>query len=128
MKIADVAKKFDLSTDTLRYYERVGLLPNVQRARNGFRDYSESDCEWIYFIKCMRASGISIEALSKYIHLFFQGDATVKERRDILLQERKKLIQRLEEMKNTLDKLDHKIETYNEKCLRYEESLLRKNK
>lgn len=54
MNIAEVSKKYDLTQDTLRYYERVGLLPRVNRTSSGIRDYSEEDCHWVEFIKCMR--------------------------------------------------------------------------
>lgn len=54
MTIAEVSKKFDISADTLRYYERIGLLPPVRRTSGGIRDYTQEDCNWVEFIKCMR--------------------------------------------------------------------------
>ena len=60
MNIAEVSKKYDLTQDTLRYYERVGLLPRVNRTSSGIRDYSEEDCHWVEFIKCMRQAGLPI--------------------------------------------------------------------
>ena len=63
MKIAEVSKEYGLSADTLRYYERIGLLPNVTRTASGIRDYSEQDCARVQFVKCMRAASVSIEAL-----------------------------------------------------------------
>jgi DNA-binding transcriptional MerR regulator len=70
--IAEVSKKYGLSADTLRYYERIGLLPNINRSNSGIRDYSEEDCRWIEYIKCMRSAGISIETLVEYVTLFHQ--------------------------------------------------------
>lgn len=61
MTIGEVSKIYDISVETLRYYERVGLIPEVVRRKSGVRDYSKTDCEWVYFIKCMRRAGISIE-------------------------------------------------------------------
>ena len=77
MTIAEVGKKYDLSVDTLRYYERIGLLPPVKRNTSGFRDYGEEECNWVYFIKCMRNAGISVEALTEYVSLFQQGVSTI---------------------------------------------------
>ena len=76
MSITEVSKKYGLSPDTLRYYERIGLIPPVHRTAGGVRDYTESDCNWVEFIKCMRGAGIQVEALIDYVALFQQGDAT----------------------------------------------------
>ena len=70
MKIAEVSKEYGLSADTLRYYERIGLLPNVTRTASGIRDYSEQDCARVQFVKCMRAASVSIEALIEYMALY----------------------------------------------------------
>ena len=86
MMIAEVSKRFGLSPDTLRYYERVGLIPPVNRTASGIRDYTEEDCRWIEFIKCMRGAGLSIEVLIKYVSLFQQGDATIDQRKELLQQ------------------------------------------
>ena len=67
MTIAETAKKYDISADTLRYYERIGLIPPVPRTRSGIRDYDESSCGWVEFIKCMRGAGLQIEALIEYV-------------------------------------------------------------
>ena len=60
MKIKEVSTLYGLSTDTLRYYERIGLIRNVPRDKNGVRNYSEENCHTIAFIKCMRAANVSI--------------------------------------------------------------------
>ena len=112
MKISEVSKKYDISAETLRYYEKVGLLPAVQKNSGGIRDYSETDCGWIEFIKCMRSAGLPIDVLKKYIELFNMGDNTVEERRQILINERKKLIEKRDAIQNTIDRLDYKIEIY----------------
>jgi DNA-binding transcriptional MerR regulator len=112
MTIAEVSKKFDLSQDTLRYYERIGLLHHVNRNKSGIRDYTEEDCKWVEFIKCMRSAGLSIEVLIEYISLFQQGDETINTRKDLLMEQRKLLITRMEDMKKTLERLNYKIERY----------------
>ena len=81
MTIAEVSKKYDISADTLRYYERIGLLPPVPRNKSGIRDYDEASCGWIELMKCMRAAGVQIEALIEYVALFQQGDSTINARK-----------------------------------------------
>ena len=110
--IADVSKKYELSADTLRYYERIGLIPEVNRNKSGIRDYTEEDCRWVEFIKCMRNAGLPIEALIDYVTLFQQGDETIEARKEILTQQRKQLIEKMEDMKKTVERLDYKIERY----------------
>ncbi len=107
-----MSKKFDLSQDTLRYYERIGLLHHVNRNKSGIRDYTEEDCRWVEFIKCMRSAGLSIEVLIEYVALFQQGDETIDTRKELLIEQRKQLITKLEDMKKTLERLDYKIERY----------------
>lgn len=112
MNIAEVSKKYGLTADTLRYYERIGLLPPVARNKSGNRDYGEVDCARIEFIKCMREAGLSIEVLTKYIHLFLEGDSTLKEREELLIKERDRLQERINLMQGTLKRLNHKISLY----------------
>ena len=68
MTIAEVSQKYDLTPDTLRYYERIGLLANIPRNKNGIRNYDEKSCKRIEFVKCMRNAGVEIEILIKYIN------------------------------------------------------------
>ena len=112
MTIAEICARFDLSHDTLRYYEKIGLIPTIQRKSSGIRDYSEEDCKWIEFIKCMRSAGLTIEFLSEYVRLFKEGDSTLDKRRDLLIDQRKQLSVRMREMQETLDRLDRKVERY----------------
>ena len=78
MTISEVSEKYGLTPDTLRYYERIGLIPPVPRTKSGLRDYDESSCNWIEFIKCMRGAGLQIEALIEYVALYQQGDSTIE--------------------------------------------------
>lgn len=112
MTIAEVGKKYGLSADTLRYYERIGLIPPVHRTKSGIRDYLEEDCKWVEFMKCMRAAGLSIEALIEYVALFRQGEDTAEARKNLLVEQRRSLCERIEEMQRTLDRLDQKISGY----------------
>lgn len=91
MTIAEVAKKYNLTTDTIRYYERIGLIPTIPRTEKGIRDFDEESCKWIEFIKCMRSAGMEIEILLEYVNLFKQGKTTVKLRKKLLEEQRKKI-------------------------------------
>jgi DNA-binding transcriptional MerR regulator len=122
MTIAEVGKKYDLTADTLRYYERIGLLPSVTRNSSGNRDYSEEDCRWVHFIKCMRSVGLSIEVLIEYVSLFQKGYDTVDARKELLLEQRRQIESKIEELTNTLKYLDTKIEGYEERMLKFEEN------
>lgn len=121
MTIAEVSRQFNLSQDTIRYYERIGLLPAVNRKKNGIRDFTEEDCKWVGFIKCMRSAGLPIEVLIEYVKLFEQGDETIEARKELLIEQRNELNKKMEEMKITVERLDGKIE-------RYEHGLLKKEK
>ena len=94
MNITEVSKKYDLSPYTLRYYERIGVLPNVTRTKNNIRDYSEKDCRWVEFIKCMRNVGMPIEVLIEYLPLFQQGDTTKEARKKLLIEQRNQFVDR----------------------------------
>ena len=89
MTIAEVSKNYEISADTLRYYERIGLLPPVPRTKSGIRDYDEDSLKWIQLMKCMRKAGVQIEALVEYVALFEQGTETVNARKNILVEQRR---------------------------------------
>ena len=114
MTISEVAKKYNLSADPIRSYERIGLIPRVNRSASGIRDFTENDCGWVEFIKCMRGAGLPIEALIDYVALFQQGDMTVEARKSILVEQRDVLAERMKEMQSTLERLNQKIEHYEE--------------
>ncbi len=112
MTITEVSQKYDLPQDTLRYYERIGLLPRMNRNKSGNRDYTEENCKWIEFIKCMRSAGMPIDVLLEYVGLFMQGDATIAARKELFVEQRRQLAARMEDMQKTLDRLDYKIAEY----------------
>ncbi len=98
MKIAEVSEQYRISADTLRYYERIGLIPTVNRTDSGIRDYTEADINRVEFIKCMRSAGLPIEVLIDYIGLVQQGDKTIEARKEILKEQRVLLMSRIKEM------------------------------
>lgn len=123
MKISHVSEQWGIPVDTLRYYERIGLLPAVNRSESGIRDYSELDLRRVEFVKCMRSAGLPVEVLARYMALVEQGDSTIEARKDILKRQRAELAVRVAEMKKTLDLLDHKIEVYEQKILEKEQAI-----
>lgn len=89
MTIKEVSEKYDISQDTLRYYERVGMIPKVNRTAGGIRDYQESDLGWVELAICMRGAGLPVEVMIEYVKLFQEGDATIPARLELLTEQRK---------------------------------------
>lgn len=123
MTITEVSGKFDIPQDTLRYYERIGLIPRVNRNKSGIRDYTEEDCKWVEFIKCMRSAGLPIEILIEYVGLFQQGDETIEARKELFIEQRRQLTAKMEDMKQTLERLDYKIASYEQAVMKKEKEL-----
>jgi DNA-binding transcriptional MerR regulator len=124
MKIAEVSEQYGISSDTLRYYERIGLIPTVNRNGSGIRDYNETDMKRVEFIKCMRSAGLPIEVLIEYVGLVQKGDKTIEAKKEILKEQRDLLTSRMIEMQKTLDILDHKISVYEDAVLKKEKELI----
>ena len=112
MTITEVSKKYGLTADTLRYYERIGLIPPVPRGKSGARDYGQESCQCVELMKCMRAAGVQIEPLIEYAALAQQGDGTLEARRNLLVRQREQLTARMADMQASLDRLDYKIDLY----------------
>lgn len=123
MTITEASEKYHVSANTLRYYERIGLIPPVTRNKSGIRDYTEEDCKWVEFIICMRNAGLPIESLIEYVQLFQQGDATLEARKDLLIEQSKLLASRVEESRQTLERLNDKIARYEQSVVVKESDL-----
>lgn len=124
--IKEVSEQFNMTQDTLRYYERIGLLPPVHRNLNGIRNYQEEDIKWVEFVKCMRGSGLSIEALIEYVTMFQDGETTLAARKLLLMNQRDLLVKRMEDMKSTIERLNKKIDGYETMMVSCEEKLQKK--
>jgi DNA-binding transcriptional MerR regulator len=124
MKISEVSEQCGISSDTLRYYERIGLLPPVNRNKSGIRDYGEIDVRRVEFVKCMRRAGLPIDALIEYYGLVQQGDQTIEARKEILKAHREQLVAKMEELQKTLDLVDYKIDVYENALLKREKELI----
>ncbi len=124
MRISEVSEQCGISLDTLRYYERIGLMPPVNRKESGIRDYSELDVRRVEFVKCMRRVGLPIPVLIEYFRLVQQGDQTIEARKAILIEQRAQLAARMQEMQETLDLLDYKIRVYEDAVLKRENEMV----
>ena len=114
MTIAEVSKKYDLTQDTIRYYEKEGLIPTVPRTESGIRNFDEESCNWIEFIKCMRNAGLEIEVLKEYVKLFREGKSTVTKRKELLQKQREKLLEKQKNINETIYRLNYKIKLYDD--------------
>ena len=124
MKIAEVSERYGISLDTLRYYERIGLIPHVNRNKSGIRDYTEIDLKRVEFIMCMRSAGLPVDVLTEYIQLVQQGDQTIEAREEILKEQREHLMAKMKVLQKTLDILDYKIGVYENTVLKKEKELI----
>jgi DNA-binding transcriptional MerR regulator len=112
MTIKEVSEQYDISQDTLRYYERVGMIPAVTRTAGGIRDYQAEDLRWVELARCMRSAGLSVEALIEYVRLTQAGDATIPARLQLLREQKEQLEIQRGKIDAALARLDGKIERY----------------
>lgn len=114
MTIKEVSEKYDITQDTLRYYERVGMIPPVTRTAGGIRNFTEEDLKWVELAKCMRSAGLPVESMIEYVRLFQQGDETIPARLQLLIDQREALLEQRRQIDATLNRLAYKIERYEE--------------
>lgn len=110
--VGELAKILDVQPSTLRYYDKEGLLPFVERSSGGIRMFKDSDIEWLKIIECMKKAGMSIKDIRTYIQLAMQGDETIDERLSLFIKQREEVKKQLNTLENTLDVLDYKIWFY----------------
>lgn len=112
MTIKEVSEKYDISQDTLRYYERIGMIPSVTRTSSGIRDYQDNDLGWVELAKCMRSAGLPVEVMVEYVKLTQEGDATIPARLQLLTEQRESLLKQKEKIDIMLEHLNYKIKRY----------------
>lgn len=112
MTIKDVSKEYNITQDTLRYYERVGMIPPVTRTAGGIRDYQEEDLKWVQLAVCMRSAGLPVEVMIDYVKLYQEGDKTIPTRLQLLSEQREVLLEQRRQIDETLNRLNYKIERY----------------
>ena len=114
MTIKEVCEKYNVTADTLRYYERVGVIPEVHRTAGGIRDYSEEDIKWVETAICFRSARMPIDLLIEYVRLYRKGDETLRDRLELLIEAKKRILDERKKYDDALAKLDYKISKYDE--------------
>ena len=112
MTIKEVCSRFGISPDTLRYYERVGVIPEVHRTAGGIRDYTEEDIGWVETAACFRSAGMPIDLLVEYVRLYKAGSSTISARCELLKQARTHLLAEQQKCEEALKKMNYKISVY----------------
>ena len=126
--IKEVSEKFNISPYTLRYYEKEGLLPSVQRSQNGNRLYNDTDLEWLQIVCCMRSTGMSISDIKDYIKLCLRGSDTVPERRQIILRQKEIIENHIREYQALLKVVQKKLQHYDQMTQTESDSATLQNK
>lgn len=114
MTIKEVSEHFGISQDTLRYYERVKMIPKVTRISGGIRDYQEEDLKWVELALCMRSAGLPIEVMIEYLDLYQKGDETIPARLELLSNQMEVLQEQKKQLEATMNRLAYKISKYEE--------------
>ena len=114
MTIREISEKYGISQDTLRYYERVGMIPTVTRTAGGRRDYTKEDEQWVELALCMRSAGLPVEVMIEYVRLFQGGDATIPDRLALLRRQKTVLEEQKRQTEATSKRLVQKIRLYEE--------------
>ena len=112
MTIKDVCEQYQITPDTLRYYERVGAIPEVNRTPGRTRNYTEEDLKWVRNAICLRDAGVSVEAIAEYVKLFRQGNQTIGARLSLLQETREQVLEARKKYDQALERLNFKIERY----------------
>ncbi|SDL88753.1 MerR family transcriptional regulator [Sediminibacillus halophilus] len=110
--INEVAKKFGISSHTLRFYDKEGLMPFIGRDKSGNRVFTEEDLNWVAMVCCLKDTGMSIKEIKQYADWCAQGMQTLDERKEMLAEHRQQVLKQIEDLKKNLDLIDYKIEVY----------------
>lgn len=114
MTIKEVSEMFNITPDTLRYYERVNVIPEVSRTSSGNREYTDEDLKWVKNAICLRKANVSVESIAEYVKLFKQGDETIAARLFLLIETKEQILEEKKKYDEALERLDYKIERYEE--------------
>lgn len=112
--IQEVSKKMHISAHTLRYYERAGVLPPIQRDQNGNRRFSDADIEWIAMVYCLRSTEMPISLIKRYVELSYEGDKTIAQRRQIMFDHEQRITKRAAELNRFLEQVTKKVKYYDD--------------
>lgn len=112
--IKEAAKRTGLSISALRYYDKEGLIPQLERSESGIRLYGKHDMDWLNLICCLKNSGMSIEKIREFMHACSGGIATAEERRILLEEHKANILQQMKVLENSLDIVNFKLQHYKE--------------
>jgi DNA-binding transcriptional MerR regulator len=121
--ITQAAKKMQLTTYTLRYYDREGLLPSISRTKAGNRIFTETDLDMLTVVCCLKNTGMPIKEIKQFTDWQTEGDHTLHERHDMLLKHKEDVLKQMEDLKENLRLLDHKLDYYHNACQAYDTGL-----
>lgn len=110
--VGEMAKKLNVAPSTLRYYDKEGLLPFVERSSGGIRMFKDSDFEWLSLIECLKKTGMPIKEIKHFIDWCIEGDSTINQRLALINRQREAVLQQLKQVQDTLDVLDYKCWYY----------------
>ena len=114
MTIKQVCERYGLTPDTLRYYEKIGVIPQVRRSASGIRDYSEQDIGWVDNAVCLRNAGVPVDSIVQYVKLFQAGDETIAARRDLLSRALDDLLDQRSQLNAAIQRLSYKVRRYDQ--------------
>ena len=126
--IGEVAEIMGVTTYTLRYYEKEGLLPNIRKNSAGLRRFTQQDLTWLEIVDCLKSTGLPLKAIKRYLELSKDGDATVKERMEIFLVQKQRLEQQIKALQENMEKINFKIKYYEAAIQDGEENVLSKHR
>lgn len=110
--VGEMAKILNTTPSTLRYYDKEGLLPFVERSESGIRMFKDSDYEWLLVIDCLKNTGMGIKDIKRFIEMVIAGDSTIKERLEMMKKQRESVKEQMAKLQQTLDTLDYKVWYY----------------
>lgn len=126
--IGQVAKKLGWTAHTLRYYDKEGLLPFVKKGSSGARIFEEDDIDWLLILECLKATGMQLKDIKKYMDLCLVGDATLQERLNMFKKQRIKIEEQMLQLNQYMEKIDFKIAYYTEAVKNGSTDIYEKNK
>lgn len=106
--IGEMAKRLSMPTSTLRYYDKEGLLPFLERSNSGIRMFKETDFEWLKVIDCLKKTGMPLTDIKHFVEMAMQGDKTINERLDLIIKQKESVIHQINELTKTLKTLEFK--------------------
>ncbi len=106
--VGEMAKKVGVASSTLRYYDKEGILPFIERSAGGKRIFKDSDMEWLSIIECLKKTGMPIKEIKKFVDWCIEGDSTIDKRLELIDKQREEVLKQMEQLKSTLETLDYK--------------------